>query len=184
MRVALQGMRGSHAEAAARVLAPGSEPLFCLSANEALEALERGDAEAAVLAVSNTVDTRIEETQLALQRHGGLVAGGEARVPVSYSLFARAGREAEPPARVLLTDSSRRQCGERLASLVTGAFWEPVLNGTEALRLLGAGVLDDADTLVVAPTGMEGTVPGTSVVASAIQDVPDNATAYVLYRRG
>lgn len=187
MRIAYQGVSGSHGEFAADVLArrlPGGPHVLMpqLSAHAALRSLDQHAVDYACLAVSNTVDTRIEETFLALGTMD-LELVDEETVPVGYSLFARAGEEGSMPAQLLLTGSSRKQCQAYLSSHPTGAHWSDVLDGAQALWDLAEGKFGGVVTRVIAPTRMEGMFPTTVVLASGIQDRSDNATTYGLYRR-
>lgn len=146
-----------------------------------LDALERGEAELAVLPIANS---SVGLVRAALEALVGrrLVLAGEVAVPVDLVLWvARADVGASSIERVASHPMALRQCARALARLLPG--FEPLAwsDTASAARALARGELDLRTAVLAAEEA--GLHHGLHALARDVQDEPDSRTFFALLRR-
>lgn len=113
--VAFQGERGAYSESAVQeAFGPDVEVLPCRVLEDVLDAVESGEACAAVVPVENSHAGSVRRTyDLLVERDAGPVA--EVVVPVRHALMALPGTAPEDLVRVLSHPQALSQCREALS---------------------------------------------------------------------
>jgi prephenate dehydratase len=185
MIVGYQGMRGSHTERAAMELLQraglhGWQLDPCITSHEVVARLSDGRVQLGVLAVSNAVAGEVAETADAL-RGVACVELARCTLPIVHCLYAREPMAAADVEHVYSHEQALRQCAGSLTRLCPGATLHAMEDTAVAARALAAGRYPGRAAVVCAQAA--GEQAGLALLAAAIQDRPDNATAFVLLRR-
>ncbi|MGA1526136.1 MAG: prephenate dehydratase domain-containing protein, partial [Planctomycetota bacterium] len=136
-RVAFQGAAGAYSERAVRELAardgkPGVQPIGFPTFDRALDALEAGDVDHALLPVDNSICGRIDAVWDALAARP-VFAVDEITSRVDHCLVGLPGAELAQLTRIRSHPVALAQCGRALASL-PGATPEPWGDTADAAR--------------------------------------------------
>ncbi|HJP88456.1 MAG TPA: prephenate dehydratase [Candidatus Limnocylindrales bacterium] len=178
MPVAYSGERGAFAEDAAIAGFGAGAPLLPVGGfRDVFEAVRDGRAAAGVVPIENLVNGSIRETYDLLLEHD-LVIDGEVAVPVDLCLAALRGTTLDAMQRVY---SHIQALGQAERYLRAGG-WQLLTTYNTA----GAGRFiiaqgDRAAGAVLSRRAAE--VLGLDVLATSIQDVPDNRTRFLVIRR-
>src|SRR5688572_28540201 len=87
MRLAHLGPRGTYTEAAAIAYDPSAELITVPTFTASVEAVERGDADAAICAIENSLEGGINETlDLLLREDATILVRGEVVLPIRHAL--------------------------------------------------------------------------------------------------
>ncbi|MYB42667.1 MAG: prephenate dehydratase [Chloroflexi bacterium] len=175
-RVAHLGPRGTYTEAAALGWDPDAELLPLPSVAAAAAAVERGEADAAVCAIENSIEGSVRETvDLLLQEDTTLLIRGEIVIGIRHALVAAAGVNPAEASVVYSHPQALAQCRGRLAELAPKA--QPVA----ALSTAGAieSAVAEPGTLAVGNT-LAAAIYGATVYAEDIADAPGNATRFAI----
>jgi prephenate dehydratase len=175
-RVAYLGPAGTYTEAAALRLLPEAErrPLGNVAA--AIAAVERGDADAAVCAIENSIEGTVNETiDLLLRPEFPLAVSGEVVLPIRHALVGGEGADPATARVVYSHPQALAQCRRNLAELAPQA--EPVAALSTAAAVEAA--IGEAGALAVGNEHAAG-LYGARVYARDIGDEPGNETRFVL----
>lgn len=145
----------------------------------ALHAVEKEEADAAVVPIENSVEGTVNLTLDVLVHEVNLFINGEIVLPVVHHLLGKHGNFAAYR-RVLSHPHALAQCRRFLQQHLPRAKWEPVISTAEAARLVGATNRPWA----AVGTELAAARYGLKVVAREIQDHPDNATRFIVCQRG
>ncbi|HTP51059.1 MAG TPA: prephenate dehydratase [Anaeromyxobacteraceae bacterium] len=145
---------------------------------DAYEAALRGEVDAALLPVENSIEGSVGATLDLLVHRPGLRIRLELVVPVEQHLLSRAGTRIEDVERVLSHPQALGQCAEFLRLRLRGVPTEPTLSTADAARRA-------AELPRAAAIGGQGAAEryGLAVLASSIQDSAENFTRFVLVGR-
>jgi len=177
MKVAYAGEAGAFAQDAA-IAVLGDAPLQPVgSFREVFETVSAGDADAGVVPIENLVNGSIRETFDLLLEHD-LVIDGEVVVPVDLCLAALPGRPLEAIERVY---SHIQALGQAEKFLRTRPWSLLTTYNTAGAGRFILGRADEAAAAVLSRRAAA--VLGLEVLASSIQDVPDNRTRFLVLRR-
>ena len=177
MKVAYAGEAGAFAQDAA-IAVFGDAPLQPVgSFREVFETVSAGDADAGVVPIENLVNGSIRETFDLLLEHD-LVIDGEVVVPVDLCLAALPGRPLEAIERVY---SHIQALGQAEKFLRTRPWSLLTTYNTAGAGRFILGRADEAAAAVLSRRAAA--VLGLEVLASSIQDVPDNRTRFLVLRR-
>ncbi|HUF47578.1 MAG TPA: prephenate dehydratase [Vicinamibacterales bacterium] len=176
---AYQGAPGAFSEDAIEVLAPGARPLPCETLELTLDALARGAADLAVVPIENTLAGAVPGCADLLVRHDVHVAG-ECVVPIRHALVAAPGGVLSGIRRVRSHPVALAQC-ERFLRRHPAMTLEPAYDTAgAAAEIIERGETDAAAVASARVAALYGGV----VLEADIQDRPDNATRFLLVRRG
>ncbi|REE97484.1 prephenate dehydratase [Thermomonospora umbrina] len=180
MRYAYLGPQGTFTEAALRSVpeAEGAEHLPYATVPAALDALRRGDVEAAVVALENSVEGSVPTTLDELATGQPLQIVAEVHLPVSFALLVRPGTRYEDIKTVASHPHAQPQCRRWLAAHVPDAEWRAATSNAEAAQHVADGHYDAAlaGSFAAARYGL-------SVLAEDIHDVAEAVTRFVVLRR-
>ncbi|MEX2446939.1 MAG: prephenate dehydratase [Dehalococcoidia bacterium] len=177
MRLSHLGPRGTYTEAAAQRFAPEAALLACPTVAEAIDAARRGEVEAAVCAIENSIEgsVSIETMDLLVQEDSGMRICGEVALPIQHHLVGTAGIEPATATVVYSHPQALAQCRGSLATLAPGA--RPVAALSTALAIESA--MQEPGALAI---GNEhaAALYGATVYARDIGDERDNRTRFVV----
>lgn len=179
-RFAYLGPAGTFSEAALRTLraADRAEHLPCRSVADALDAVRRGDASAAVVPLENSVEGSVAETLDELATGDELHIVREVLLPVTFALLARAGTRLEDLQSVTTMPHAEAQVRQWLRRSVPAARFVAAASTADAARAVAAG---EADAAVAAPLAAERY--RLVALANDIADRPGAVTRFVVVGR-
>jgi prephenate dehydratase len=179
MRIAYLGPAGTFTEDALReALEPGAEfeRLRTATIHEAILAVERGEAERALVPFENSIEGSVRSTldTLAFDAEKVTIAG-EHDFAVRAMLLAREARELEEIAVVLSHPQPLAQCARFLRENLPGAELRTVSSTAEAARLVGES--DQPWAAIGAHSAAE--LYGCTILREGIEDEANNVTRFV-----
>jgi prephenate dehydratase len=182
-RVGYLGPRGTFAEEALlgqSDLAAGEvEPLR--SVPDVLSAVERGELDAGLVPIENSIDGTVTVTLDTLAFDTDLLIQREVDLPISLHLCAKPGTRLEDVAVVVSHPSPFGQCRAWLSRKLGDAVLEAANSTAEAARRVAES--DRTDQASIGTAHAAG-LYGLTVLASEIEDHPENETRFVLVGRG
>ena len=179
MRVAFLGPAGTFTEDALREAAPSGEEIEALrmpTVHDAILAVERGEAERALVPYENSIEGSVRSTldTLAFDVKGVTIAG-EHDFRVHANLIAREGTELEEVAAILSHPQPLAQCAGFLREHLPGVERRSVSSTAEAVRMVSESVRPWAAIGARAAAELYGCV----VLREGIEDQADNVTRFV-----
>ncbi len=170
MKIGYFGDEFSHTYACAAQRFPSETLVGYSTVYKAIEAVERGEADGAVLPIENSVGGAVADTLDALKRCEVYVTA-QYTCPISQSLIAVAGSKKEDIRKIYSHSQALAQCEDYLKKNFPQVKLFPVGNTSEALRLIKG---TDEAAVARAP------LAGQSVLESDVEDNKQNATKFVL----
>jgi prephenate dehydratase len=181
MRVGYLGPAGTFSEEAVARFPRTSqaERVAFASFADAYEAALRGEVDAALLPVENSLEGAVGATLDLLVHRPGLRIGAEWMLPVEQHLLARAGTRLEGVRRVLSHPQALGQCTAWLRERLPGVPLEHTPSTADAARRA-------AEEAAAAAVGSRAAAEryGLALLAESIQDSSENFTRFVLVGRG
>ncbi|HKT83517.1 MAG TPA: prephenate dehydratase [Solirubrobacterales bacterium] len=179
MRIAYLGPAGTFTEdALGGALAPGTEfePLRTATIREAILAVERGDAERALIPFENSIEGSVRTSldTLAFDA-GGVTIVGEHDFAVRPMLIAREEIELERIERVLSHPQPLAQCARFLRESLPGAEQQSATSTAEAVRTVSESEAPWAAIGAAAAAELY----GCAVLREGIEDEANNVTRFV-----
>lgn len=178
VRIAFQGEPGAYSEAAALRFRPDAEVMPCPAFDDVFEAVEQGRATCGVLPIENSIGGTIHRNYDLLLAHE-LKIIGEVELPVVHSLVALPGTTLEGIRQVYSHPQALSQCDRYLRRL-KGVEVVATYDTAGSARLIRDRGL--ASTAAIA-SERAAEVFGLIVLASGIQDYPDNITRFLIVGR-
>ncbi len=181
-RYAYLGPAGTFTEAALRAVpaAASGELEAFPSVGAALEAVRRGDANAAMIPIENSVEGSVPATLDELATGDPVMVTREVLLPVSFALLARAGSGLDDVRRVATHPHAHAQCRRWLAKHLPDVEVVSALSTAAAAAAL-AQESADFDAAIAAPIAAERY--RLTVLAHGIADNPDAVTRFILVPR-
>jgi prephenate dehydratase len=181
MRVAYLGPPGTFSEeAVARCdLARAGEAVPCASFADAYDAAFKGEVDAALLPIENSLEGSVGATLDLLVQHPGPLIRREVFLRVRQHLLARPGTRLEDVRRVLSHPQPFGQCARFLRAKLPGAVLEPTQSTADAARKVAAG---EAGAAAIGARAAAERY-GLAVLSESIQDHDENVTRFVLLAR-
>ena len=176
MRLAHLGPRGTYTEAAAIAFDPSAELLPLPSVVDAVAAATRGDADAAVCAIENSIEGGVNETlDLLVREETAVLIRGEVVVPIRHALVGVAGLDPARAGVVYSHPQALAQCRRRLAEIAPRAQPVAALSTAAAIEaaLSEPGALAIGNALAV-------DLYGATVYSDDVADAPGNETRFVV----
>jgi len=157
-RYAYLGPAGTFSEAALRQVVSPEEAEYLPQADvvSAIEAVRRGEADRAVVAIENSVEGGVTAVLDTLATGEPLVLLGEMLVPVSFVLAARAGTTLADVERISAHPHAWAQCRRWLRTNLPGVVHVPATSNTAPAALL-AGTQEKLafDAALIPPAALE-----------------------------
>lgn len=180
-QISYLGPRGTLSEDAAERLAVGlgvgPEGLApAAGVLEALESVQAGEARWAVVPAENSLEGSLGLTWDSLLGFADLAVAGETVLPVVHHLLGKRGLKPAAVTAVLSHQQALGQCRNYLRSRLPQAKPYETASTAEAARIVSVNELPLAAIGSERAAGLY----GLDVLERGIQDVPDNATRFVL----
>ncbi|HEX8752695.1 MAG TPA: prephenate dehydratase, partial [Solirubrobacterales bacterium] len=178
MRIAYLGPAGTFTEDALHEAAPAGdvEPLRTATIPEAILAVERGEAERALVPVENSIEGSVRPTLDALAFEVERVAiVGEYDYAVREHLIVREAIELEAVEAVLSHQQPLAQCARFLRDQLPGVELRSVSSTAAAVRMVAESVRPWA----AIGSRSAADLYGCTIVREGIEDEPDNVTRFV-----
>ncbi|MDA8266992.1 MAG: prephenate dehydratase [Actinomycetota bacterium] len=147
---------------------------------DVLEAVVAGQATRGFVPIENAIEGSVHATVDSLVFEHELLVQREVVLDVHLCLMAPPGTELADVRHVLSFPVATAQCRRFLAERLPGVEVVPTNSTAEAARLLGAS--PRADAAAVSPR-LAADLYGLDILASAIEDHPDNQTRFVTVAR-
>lgn len=148
---------------------------------EVLAAVDAGEVDLGFVGIENSIEGTVNVTIDALALEHDLLIEREVVLGIQLSLMAPPGVELGDVERVLTFPVAAGQCRAWLASELPGVEVVAANSNAEAARLVGEE--HDGRSAAVAPA-LAAKIYGLDVLASDIEDHPENSTRFVLVGRG
>ncbi|MFZ6004633.1 MAG: prephenate dehydratase [Actinomycetota bacterium] len=148
---------------------------------EVLAAVDAGEVDLGFVGIENSIEGTVNVTIDALALEHDLLIEREVVLGIQLSLMAPPGVELADIERVLTFPVAAGQCRAWLASELPGVEVVAANSNAEAARLVGEE--HDGRSAAVAPA-LAAKIYGLDVLASDIEDHPENSTRFVLVGRG
>ena len=175
MRIAYQGVPGAFGHEACLAFLPAYEPVGLPSFADVAAGVAAGAIERGLLPLRNSRAGAVEGVADLVGKHG-LAIEAEHVLRVRMHLLALPGTRLEAVRTVTSHPVALRQCAVAIARL--GVATEPAPNTAAAAR-----ALDDPHKAVLASEAAA-SLYGLEILVRDLQDDPDNATTFILIRRG
>jgi prephenate dehydratase len=178
MRIAYLGPPGTFSEeAVARCdLSAGGEAVPFPTFADAYHALVRGEVDAAILPIENSIEGSVGGNLDLLVHEPGPLIRREVLVPVRQHLLARAGSRVEDVRRVISHPQPVGQCSRFLRERLPGVTIDPANSTADAVRRAADA---EAGTAAIGSRAAAERY-GLAVIAEGIQDVEENVTRFIL----
>jgi prephenate dehydratase len=176
-RYAYLGPEGTFSEMALRLLpsADGRERVPCVSVADALDAVRRGEAAAALVPLENSIEGSVSETLDELAGGEPLQIVREVQLVVSFALLARPGTSMADVATVTTMPHAEAQVRGWLRGMLPAARFIPASSTADGARAVADG---EADAAVAAPLAAERYK--LDIIADDIADNAGAVTRFVL----
>ena len=155
------------------------EKMPCSTVEEALFAVEEGEAEKAVVPIENSIEGSVNDTLDALAFEVDLRIEGELVRPVRHCLMTRPGVDLEEVEAVLSHPQAAAQCRRKLKEALPGVPLEAANSTAEAARR----VAESPRPLAALGGRAAGELYGLRVARTGMEDHPENRTRFVLVGR-
>ena len=176
MRLTHLGPRGTNTEAAALLYDPTAELVPCPTVAVAVATVERGNADAAVCAIENSIEGGVSDTLDQLLREDfALHVRGEVVLPIRHALVGAAGIEPSAATVVYSHPQALAQSRRHLEQLAPNAQPVAALSTAAAIE----GTLREPGTVAVS-TALAAEIYGATIYADDIGDEPGNETRFVV----
>ncbi len=175
--VAFQGAPGAYSHQAVREAFPDALPLPCFAFEDAIAAVQAGDADCAVIPIENSLHGRVADIHFLLPE-SGLTITGEHFVRVRHCLLGLPGALRDRVATAVSHPQALGQCRRRLREW--GIAAEAYPDTAAAAALVAAGG-DPARAAV--GSRLAGELYGLDVLAEGIEDEAHNTTRFVVLAR-
>ena len=174
--VAFQGAPGANSHVAATQAFPGGLPLPCFDFADAIEAVQDGRADCAIIPIENSLHGRVADMHFLLPE-SGLVITGEHFLPIRHALMGTGTRDDVREA--MSHPQALGQCRHWLRDHDIAPIAYPDTAGAAAV------VAERADPTIaaLAPPGAAA-IYGLNLLAEDLADADHNTTRFVVLARG
>ena len=180
LRVAYQGAPGAYSEEAVVRLWPSATAVPMRECIDVARAVERGEVEAGLLAVENTLAGSVVASYDALAACERVVAVGEIIIGIHHCVLAAPGTSVESVCWVESHPVALAQCGgffERHPHLEPRATYDTAGSAMEVARAQDPRRAALASRIAAAQYGLD-------ILEADVEDRPDNQTRFVAIGRG
>lgn len=180
LRVAYHGIPGVISEEAAQKAYPNCKPIPCNQFEDALQAVELGIADCAVLPLENSISDPIYRNHDLLLRYD-LHIIGEMVLPIRHCLLALPGVGKENITKIISNSQAFKQCDRTITKLgLRKAARKAVDNTAVAAEYIS--INHRRDTAAIA-SARSAEIYGLEMIADQIQDDFSNAMRFVVLGR-
>lgn len=176
-QIAFQGELGAYSHMSCRAVFPELEPMPCPSFEEALGAVEGGDALYAMIPIENSTAGRVADIHHLLP-HSNLYIIAEHFQPVDHCLLALPDATEETLSLVKSHPQALQQC----RTMIRHLGLEPINYADTAAAAAYVAEADDATVGAIA-SKLAGEVYGLKTLRTNVQDKGGNTTRFVVLAR-
>lgn len=177
MRISYLGPAGTYSEIAARMCAQPTDTLVAQSSlPNAVSAVERGDADVAVLPIENVLEGSVTATLDLLIHDTALLISQELVVPINHMLLGKAGTDLASVEVLYGHPQSLAQCRNYIDTFLPQVTTIASLSNSAA----PAEALASARCAVAIGTRRAAELTGAAVLVPDIQDMAHNVTRFVV----
>ena len=178
MRIAYQGVTGAYSEAAALQFNPSADPLPRPSFDDVFAAVAGGEATHGILPIENTIGGTIHRNyDLMLEHELPIVA--EVKRAIVHTLIVREGTRLAEVRKVYSHPQGLQQC-ERFLRTLSDVEIIATYDTAGSAKMIKERNLTDSAAIA---SERAASVFGLSVIETAIQDVADNFTRFLVIGR-
>ncbi len=181
MRIAIQGNYGSFHHIVARRQYGEDNAFICAeSFGDVFEALQNGSADAAVVAVKNSLYGPIEEVKQLLSQYPAFRIAGEVNEHIHQNLIGVSGVQLSDIQNVYSHPVALKQCERFLASSLPEAVTATYHDTAAAVEFVKS---TGDPTLAAIASSLAAEMYGLEILAANIEDTPDNYTRFLILER-
>jgi len=173
-RISFQGEPGANSDSACRDMYPAMEPLPCPTFEDALNAVESGKADLAMIPIENTIAGRVADIHHLLPE-SKLHIVGEYFMPIHFHLMVLPGVKREEIRTVHSHIHALGQCRKYIRK----NGWKPVIAGDTA----GAAKLvaeEKQRSMAALSPALAAKLYGLDVIEENVEDIESNTTRFVV----
>lgn len=173
--ISFQGAQGAFSDMACRAVYPAYQTLPCADFETAMMAVEKGDADLAMIPVDNSLAGRVAAIHQLLPETK-LHIIGEYFLPVSHNLVAKKGTNISDITSIRSHVHALPQCRELLKELgATG-----IVSGDTALAAKEVANTDDT-TVAAISSRLAAEIYGLELLKTDVQDSKNNKTRFLVF---
>jgi prephenate dehydratase len=176
-RIAFQGEPGANSDTACRNMFPDMEPLPCPTFEDALNAVETGKADLAMIPIENTIAGRVADIHHLLPE-SKLHIVGEYFLPIHFQLMVLPGVARKEISTVHSHIHALGQCRKYIRK----NGWKPVVAGDTAGAARLVADLKDRSMAALAPR-LAASLYGLDILEENVEDTDSNVTRFVVLTR-
>ncbi|GES47087.1 prephenate dehydratase [Rhizobium sp. ERR 922] len=176
-KISFQGEYGANSDMASRDMFPTMEPLPCQTFEDALTAIDNGDADLGMIPIENTIAGRVADIHHLLPE-SRLHIVGEYFMPIRFQLMVLPGVKKEEIRTVHSHIHALGQC----RNIVRQNGWKPVIAGDTAGAAKLVKETGDRSMAALAPR-LAADLYGLEIIAENVEDTENNMTRFVILSR-
>jgi prephenate dehydratase len=176
-KIVFQGERGANSHIACLAVYSDYEPIACATFEEALNAVEGGDADLAMIPIDNSIAGRVADIHHLLPR-SNLHITGEYFLPVHFQLMAPKGATLETVKTVESHIHALGQC----RGFIQQHGYKAIIAGDTAGAARQVAEAGDTSRGALAPR-LAADIYGLDVLAVNVEDAIHNTTRFVILSR-
>lgn len=172
-KIAYQGKPGAYSDIACRAAFPRHEPLSCSTFLDVFIALDKGEADLAMIPIDNSIAGRVADIHHLLPQYPFYTVA-EHFLPIEHCLLGVKGSSLKTVRKVYSHTHALPQC----AKLIRKMKWEPHVAGDTAGSAEKVAQMNDHSCAAIA-SSLCAKIYGLNVLKTNIADRPDNVTRFV-----
>ena len=176
-RIVFQGEPGANSHIACREVHPDYEAVPCPTFEDCFSAVDRGEADLAMIPIENSLAGRVADIHHLLPT-SGLHIVGEHFLPIRFNLMAPKGATIDDIRTVHSHIHALGQCRQ----IIRANRWRPVVAGDTAGAAREVAEAGDRTQAALAPV-MAADLYDLDVLMANVDDHPDNTTRFVILSR-
>lgn len=176
-KISFQGDHGANSDMASRDMFPTMEPLPCQTFEDALTAIDNGEADLGMIPIENTIAGRVADIHHLLPE-SRLHIVGEYFMPIRFQLMVLPGVKKEEIRTVHSHIHALGQC----RNIVRANGWKPVIAGDTAGAAKLVQETGDRSMAALAPR-LAADLYGLEIIAENVEDTENNMTRFVVLSR-
>ena len=177
LKIAYQGVAGAYSNIAAKNVYPDSDYIPCNTFEDAMDMVQRGEVDFAMIPVENSTAGRVSDVHFLLPKTNLFIVG-EYKLPIHHQLLGLKGTKLEDIRVAMSHPQALAQSAEFLAK--HGIFPEARIDTAKSCEF----VLEYQDKSKAAiASELAGEIYGLDVVAKNIETMQNNTTRFLIMSR-
>lgn len=176
-KISFQGEYGANSDTACRQMFPDMEPLPCATFEDALNAVETGEADLGMIPIENTLAGRVADIHYLLPQ-SKLYIVGEYFLPIHFQLMVLPGVKREEIKTVHSHIHALGQCRK----IIRNNGWRGIVAGDTAGAAKFIKQMGDRSQAALAPI-LAAELYGLDILERNVEDAENNVTRFVVVSR-